>query len=169
MKRKSPFCTAELERNPVLLDCEWCVGRLSRFFELTGCGSSANPSAVSFIQNLMPQLPFYENDYRYRSVLGRRAACGADPALLGITATTTGTRFERPRQISGILENPGLVIQSRPSSAKRCTRLGKTSSHQMFENILRADQLNVSGGSAVVTTKLDLSGRAKNYIRRLGE
>jgi hypothetical protein len=90
MKRKSPFCTAELERNPVLLDCEWCVGRLSRFFELTGCGSSANPSAVSFIQNLMPQLPFYENDYRYRSVLGRRAACGADPALLGIMATTTG-------------------------------------------------------------------------------
>jgi hypothetical protein len=39
----------------------------------------------------------------------------------------------------------------------------------MFGNILRADQLNVSGGSAVVTTKLDLSGRAKNYIRRLGE
>jgi hypothetical protein len=30
----------------------------------------------------MPQLPFYENDYRYRSVLARREDCDADQLYL---------------------------------------------------------------------------------------
>jgi hypothetical protein len=39
---------------------------------------------------LLTNYPFYENDYRYRSVLARREACDADPALLGTKATITG-------------------------------------------------------------------------------
>jgi hypothetical protein len=35
-----------------------------------------------FIHHLTRQLPFYENGYRYRSVLGSRKACESDPALL---------------------------------------------------------------------------------------
>jgi hypothetical protein len=169
MKKKSPFCTAELERNPVLLDCEWCVGRLSRFFELTGCGSSANPSAASFIQNLMPQLPFYESDYRYRSVLGRRAARGADPALLGIKATTTGRASSGRGRSLGSLQTGVWLFKAVLPARSDVPDWERHPPTKMFENILRADKLNISGGSAVVTTKSDLLWRAKNYIRRLGE
>ena len=55
-------------------------------------GPSVNPSAGSFIQDLMPLLTNYdsnENEHQYRSVLVRREACDADPALLGTKATIT--------------------------------------------------------------------------------
>src|SRR5713226_628416 len=55
-------------------------------------GPSVNPSAGSVIQDLMPLLTNYdsnENEHQYRSVLVRREACDADPALLGTKATIT--------------------------------------------------------------------------------
>jgi hypothetical protein len=58
------------------------------------------------------QLPFYENEYRYRSVLARREACGADPALLGTKATITGRASSSRGRSLGFLD-----VSLTPSSA----------------------------------------------------
>ena len=52
---------------------------------LSGVVAEANPG-----YNATPyHLRFYGNEYQYRSVLVRREACDADPALLGTKATFT--------------------------------------------------------------------------------
>jgi len=60
--------------------------------ERTDCGP-VNQSKRRLVHpgsNATPyQLRFYENEYQYRSVLVRREACDADPALLGTKATIT--------------------------------------------------------------------------------
>ena len=60
--------------------------------ERTDCGT-VNQSKRRLVHpgsNATPyQLRFYENEYHYRSVLVRREACDADPALLGTKATLT--------------------------------------------------------------------------------
>ena len=60
--------------------------------ERTDCGpvSQSKRRLVAPGSNATPyQLRFYENEYQYRSVLVRREACDADPALLGTKATIT--------------------------------------------------------------------------------
>src|SRR5258707_11437814 len=60
--------------------------------ERTDCGpvSQSKRRLVHPGSNATPyQLRFYENEYQYRSVLVRREACDADPALLGTKATFT--------------------------------------------------------------------------------
>jgi hypothetical protein len=99
------------------------------------------------------QLRFYENEYQYRSVLVRREACDADPALLGTKATFTRRASSgRGRPLAVRRGGSGYSRGLGPASAKRCARFRKTSSHHMFGNILRADQVNFSGGSSVLTT-----------------
>ena len=92
--------------------------------QITGPDRQVVPPGTNAIPH---QLPFYENEYRYRSILVRREACEDDPALLGTKATTS----ER----EGSRRQPQVTVLR--ITIPHCFALASSASVTCFQDILR--------------------------------